>query len=60
MERDGALWQEESFDRIIRDAEHLWQCLQYIGRNPRFAGLPRDAYSLWVNPKWEACGWRFE
>jgi REP element-mobilizing transposase RayT len=30
----GALWQDESHDRIIRDEEHLWRTIQYIGRNP--------------------------
>jgi REP element-mobilizing transposase RayT len=38
--RAGALWEEESFDRIIRDEEHLYRVLQYIGRNPAKAGLP--------------------
>lgn len=55
----GALWQSESFDRIVRDEEHLWRCLQYIGRNPRNAGrLPNECH-LWVRPEWENLGWRF-
>jgi REP element-mobilizing transposase RayT len=28
------LWQRESFDRIVRDEEHLFKSLQYIGSNP--------------------------
>jgi putative transposase len=28
LERKGDLWQEESFDRIIRDEEHLYRALQ--------------------------------
>ena len=30
----GSLWQQESYDRIVRDEEHLWRVIQYIGRNP--------------------------
>lgn len=56
----GELWYEESFDRIIRDEEHLWRVMQYIGRNPVKANLPVGAYSLWIRPEWEALGWRFE
>lgn len=56
----GALWQEESFDRIIRDEEHLYRAIQYIGRNPEKAGLPPGACPLWIRPAWEQMGWRFE
>jgi len=56
----GNLWQDEAFDRIIRDEEHLYRVLQYIGRNPQKAGLPPDICPLWVRPEWEALGWRFE
>ncbi len=56
---NGALWQEESYDRIIRDEEHLDQCLQYIGENPRKAGLSAAECPLWMRPSWEALGWRF-
>ena len=38
----GRLWQRESFDRIVRDEEHLWRCLQYIGDNPRRASVPTE------------------
>lgn len=55
----GALWQEECFDRIIRDEEHLWRVIQYIGRNPLRAMLPPEDYALWIRPEWEALGWRF-
>ena len=44
----GELWQEESFDRIIRDEEHLDRCLQYIGANPRRGGLSADACPRWA------------
>jgi REP element-mobilizing transposase RayT len=58
--QSGAVWQEESYDRIIRDAEHLWRCLQYIGKNPSKAGRTRESCHLWVNPDWMKLGWRFD
>jgi REP element-mobilizing transposase RayT len=57
--RGGALWQQESYDRIVRDEEHLWRILQYIGRNPYKAQLPRDQWHRWLHPEWELLGWRF-
>jgi len=59
FERDGPLWLEETYDRIIRDEEHLWRCIQYIGSNPKRAGLTAAACRLWINPEWESLGWRF-
>jgi putative transposase len=56
----GEVWQDESYDRIVRDEEHLYRCLQYIGRNPAKAGLTRDDCPLWISPEWAALGWRFE
>jgi putative transposase len=55
----GGLWQQESYDRIVRDEEHLYRVVQYIGANPRCAGLPRDVWCRWINPSWEALGWGF-
>ena len=55
----GEFWQPESFDRIIRDAEHLYRVVQYIGANPRRAGVARDAWNRWINPQWQAIGWDF-
>lgn len=55
----GSIWQEESHDRIIRDDEHLWRCIQYIGRNPRLAGLAPNMWRRWIHPDWEQLGWRF-
>ena len=58
--RTGALWEEESYDRIVRDEEHLWRVVQYIGRNPRKAGLGSEAnWRRWIHPVWESAGWRF-
>ena len=56
----GTLWQPESYDRIIRDEEHLHRVAQYIGRNPHQAGVPRRQWCRWINPEWVAAGWNFE
>ncbi len=59
LELSGSLWQDESFDRIIRDEEHLDRCVQYIGNNARRAGLPTNGILRWIRPEWEQLGWRF-
>lgn len=56
----GPLWQQESYDRIIRDDEHLYQVIQYIGRNPRRAGIAPGKTPIWIRPEWHDLGWRFE
>ena len=56
----GELWQQESHDRIIRDAEHLHRVIQYIGRNPASSKLPSDQWQRWIDPAWETAGWKFE
>jgi len=56
----GALWEEESYDRIVRDEQHLWRVVQYIGRNPRLAGLTGEAtWRRWIHFEWEAPGYGF-
>ena len=45
--REGALWQKEYYDRIIRNEAHLDNVVTYICQNP--ANLPQDNYSLYVN-----------
>lgn len=60
LNQDGVLWQDESHDRIIRDEEHLWRVIQYIGRNLSKAGRERDSNRLWIRPEWERLGWTFE
>jgi putative transposase len=54
------VWQQESYDRIVRDGEHLWRTIQYIGRNPERAGLAKGSCPLWIRPAWVKLGWRFE
>jgi REP element-mobilizing transposase RayT len=60
LDLNGALWQDESFDRIVRDEEHLWRTLQYIGRNPGKVGITGESCSVWIRPSWEKLGWKFE
>ena len=38
--RTGALWQQESWDHIVRSAAHLERFRRYIRENPVKAGLP--------------------
>jgi REP element-mobilizing transposase RayT len=56
----SSFWQDETFDRIIRDEEHLYRAIQYIGSNPAKAGLEPQAVRRWIRPEWEKSGWRFE
>jgi len=56
----GRSWQEESDDRIIRDEDHLYRVIQYIGRNPLKCGHPFPDSIRWVHPQWIAAGWGFE
>ena len=39
LNRRGQLWQEEVFDRFIRDGEHFSNVVLYINNNPAKAGL---------------------
>jgi REP element-mobilizing transposase RayT len=57
--RSGTLWEEESYDRIVRDEEHLYRVVQYMGRNPARAGLPVSEWNRWIHPEWERLGWAF-
>ncbi len=41
--RRGALWIEESFDRVIRNETDLEQKIEYIKQNPVKKGLVTDA-----------------
>ena len=51
------LWQEESYDRILRDEEHLWRAIQYIDANPNKAGLQNCP--CWIRPQWVELAWGF-
>ena len=45
-QRHGRLWQEESWDRLIRHERHMAACCHYIGENPGKAGLKSGEYTL--------------
>ena len=59
--QEGALWQKDYFDRMIRDWEHMFRVARYIRRNPEKAALGEGSYLLfeadWVTRMlgWE--GW---
>ena len=55
----GELWEQECFDRIIRDTDHLCRIVNYIGNNPRVAGISDDKSFRWIDPEWQAAGWAF-
>ena len=56
--RVGGLWQEENFDRLVRDAEHLANVVRYIARNPIKPGLAENEASVWFSDAIRASnGW---
>lgn len=42
--RKGNVWQAESFDHLVRDADHFARIRAYIANNPRKANLPPDKF----------------
>jgi REP-associated tyrosine transposase len=51
MGRAGPIWQEESFDHVLRSSESFEDKLEYIRQNPVRRGLvnrPEDYPWLWV------------
>jgi putative transposase len=40
--QQGQVWQEDYWDRMIRDDEHLWSTIRYIEHNPVAAGLAAE------------------
>ncbi len=51
--RKGSIWQEESFDRIIRDESEYWAKAKYIHDNP-FIRWPEINEYIWVGfPQWD-------
>ena len=50
LKRSGTVWQDESFDHVIRHADGLEQKIEYIRQNPVRRGLvsrPEDYKWLW-------------
>ncbi|MEI8292775.1 MAG: transposase [bacterium] len=46
--QEGTVWQEEYWDRLVRDEAHLERCIRYIANNPAKAGLREGQYRLFV------------
>jgi len=49
--RTGPVWQDESFDHVLRGDESLRETIEYIRQNPVRKGLverPEDYQWLWV------------
>jgi putative DNA methylase len=59
LQREGAFWGEDYFDRFIRNNEHFAYALQYVHNNPVKAGLCKRAQdwkfssASWAN-EWRA------
>lgn len=54
LDRKGKLWQEESFDHVLRSSESLDQKVEYVRQNPVRRGLvssPGEYPWLWVAPQ---------
>jgi REP-associated tyrosine transposase len=43
----GSVWQRDYFDRLVRDAKHLANCIRYIRRNPQRARLHEGEFVLY-------------
>jgi type I restriction enzyme R subunit len=48
LQRHGTLWQEDCWDRMIRDESHFLKCRDYIRDNPTKARLECDKFVLFV------------
>jgi hypothetical protein len=46
MGRTGTMWQEDYYDRMIRDGDRFRKCVEYIRSNPVKAGLPEGRFLL--------------
>ena len=54
LHTSGPVWEEESFDHVLRSDESLKEKCEYIRQNPVLAGLVRRSEEyrwLWVNPE---------
>jgi REP element-mobilizing transposase RayT len=54
LRTSGPVWEEESFDHVLRSDESLKEKCEYIRQNPVRAGLvrePEDYRWLWVSPQ---------
>jgi len=56
LHTSGPVWEEESFDHVLRSDESSKEKCEYIRQNPVKAGLvqkPEDYRWLWVNPEFQ-------
>lgn len=44
----GTLWQEDYWDRMVRNERHFFKCIEYIQKNPGRAKLKKGEYVLFV------------
>ncbi len=54
LHHSGPVWEEESFDHVLRSDESLKQKAEYIRQNPVRRGLverPEDYKWLWIDPE---------
>jgi REP element-mobilizing transposase RayT len=53
--RAGTFWEDDYFDRYIRDEDHFWRVLRYIENNPVKAGLVRAPEDwLWSSARYRS------
>ena len=51
LRRNGAVWQEESFDHVLRSSDRLDAKVNYVLQNPVRKGLAKD---------WRECKWAWQ
>ncbi len=51
LKRNGKFWQDESYDRLVRDDKELYFIIQYVLMNPVSAGLVQN----WTDWKFTYC-----
>ena len=55
LSRSGAFWQDESYDRLVRDRKELARIIRYTLNNPVKAGFCRSSADWkwnYINPKY--------
>jgi putative transposase len=58
LHRTGQWWQEDYFDRFMRDNAHFHKTVHYIEWNPAKAGLVKDPKEwAWSSAKWRPEGY---
>ena len=55
LNREGKFWQDESFDRFVRDEAELRKIADYVINNPVKAGLVLN----WEEWKWTYCNFNY-